>query len=294
MENYTQKEQNFLILIQALKYSTVGLQTYVDQCLEVLYDRLNRKVGTIGACTQSCNMQNTPWCNTCKAWKRETEKYMRYISHKNVVQQRNTELWKLSQADREGAKVELRRLFIRDPGIVAFDIQAMLSLLQNCTFFVIGGKRSLFLIDKFRKVRNILYAHTDKYEISRKQLKKALSSIVLFFRHPSFQNSACISKTVKDIKGLRTENKNDLAKIDVFCAFTSIQQMEKLDINAFLSNNGDKNRQERQHKFVPILALFVAILAVILGLSEILRNGITSGEKNYQSVNCICFDVLHF
>lgn len=59
--------------------------------------------------------------------------------------------------------------------------------------------------------------------------------------------------------------------------------MKEADINTFLSNNEDKNRQERQHKFVPILALFVAILAVIitLGLSEILGNGITSGEKKY-------------
>lgn len=141
MENYTQKERDFLILIQALKYSTVGLRTYTDQCLEDLYDRLKRNVGTIGACTQSCSMKTTPCCNTCKAWKRETEKYMRYNSHKKLVRLRDIKLSKLSQTDREEARVELCRLFIRDARIAAFDIVAMLSLLQNCTYFVIGDKK---------------------------------------------------------------------------------------------------------------------------------------------------------
>lgn len=284
MENYTQEERNFLILIQALKYSTVGLRTYTDQCLEDLYDRLKRNVGTIGACTQSCSMQTTPCCNTCKAWKRETEKYMRYNSHKKLVRLRDIKLSKLSQTDREGARVELSRLFIHDARIAAFDIQAMLSLLQNCTYFVIGDKRSnsRFLIEKFRKVRNLDYAHTVGYKISRRQLKKAISSILNFFQHSSFQNAVCISNTVIDIQGLPTENKDSLAKIDVNSAFTNIRQMNVANINAYLNaNNEDKNRQERQHKFVPILELFFVILAVILGLSKILGNGIKSGKKNY-------------
>lgn len=148
---------------------------------------------------------------------------------------------------------------------------------------MIKKSKSRFLIEEFREVRNLDYAHTDVYQISRKQLKKAISSILRFFQHSSFQNAACIKNTVKNIKGLPTENKNSLAKIDVYSAFPNIRQAKEADINTFLSNNEDKNRQERQHKFVPILALFVAILAVIitLGLSEILGNGITSGEKKY-------------
>lgn len=44
MGNYTQEEQNFLVFIQALKYSTIGLKTYVDQCMDDLHGRLKRKL----------------------------------------------------------------------------------------------------------------------------------------------------------------------------------------------------------------------------------------------------------
>lgn len=134
MDNYKPEEQNFLILIQALKNSTVGLKTYVDQCLEDLYDRLKRKVGSNAACTQCCsNRCNVKqWCSICAAWKRETENLMRYNIHKNRVQWQHIKLWKLSQRDREGAKVELCRIFVRDGRLIKYDIQTMLSLLQNC------------------------------------------------------------------------------------------------------------------------------------------------------------------
>lgn len=143
MESYTKEEQNFYIFIQALKHSTVGLKTYVDQCLADLYGRLKRKVGANAACTQYCNKlcKVTKWCTTCVAWKREVERYMRCDKHKNRVNWRNIELWKLSGTDYEAAKVELCRLFVRDARQFKFDICNMLSLLQNCHYFVIGDDK---------------------------------------------------------------------------------------------------------------------------------------------------------
>lgn len=54
MGNYTQEEQNFLVFIQALKYSTIGLKTYVDQCMDDLHGRLKRKIGSNQACSNRC------------------------------------------------------------------------------------------------------------------------------------------------------------------------------------------------------------------------------------------------
>lgn len=120
MGNYTQEEQNFLVFIQALKYSTVGLKTYVDQCMDDLYGRLKRKVGSNRACSKRCNV--TQWCNTCAAWTREIEMYVRHKLHRNKVVWKNIELWKLSGTDYEGAKIELCSIFVRHSRMIKFHI----------------------------------------------------------------------------------------------------------------------------------------------------------------------------
>uniref|UniRef100_A0A8W8K0Y7 Uncharacterized protein n=1 Tax=Magallana gigas TaxID=29159 RepID=A0A8W8K0Y7_MAGGI len=106
MENFTQENFNFYILIEALKYSTFGLKTYVDQCIDDLYDRLRRNVCSKEACTTFCSKKYnvTKWCETCVKWKRETEKYMRFNSHKKKIPWQDIELWKLSGKDCEEAQ----------------------------------------------------------------------------------------------------------------------------------------------------------------------------------------------
>lgn len=268
MENYTKKDQNFHIFIQALKHSTVGLKTYIDQCMGDLYGRSKRKVGANGACTQCCSKQ---WCNTCAAWKQEVENLMRYNKHKNRVNWRDIELWKLSGTDYEAVKVELCRLFVRNARHFKFDICNMLSLLQNWQYFNIGNDKKR--VEEFRNVRNNYFAHTVIYELSRKQLEKAILSIQRFFQHISLKGFNCISTTLIDIQGLLTVNKNSLAKLEVYSAFKNLQQISEADINEFLSINEDNHGPGRQHNFVRVLALFVVILGMIITQWKCIRNG---------------------
>lgn len=209
---------------------------------------------------------------------------MRYNIHKNRVNWRDIKLWKLSQTDREGAKVELCRIFVRDGRIIKYDIQTMLSLLQNCRYFVIGDDNNR--LDAVRHVRNIDFAHTDLFELSKRGLKKALSNLLQFFQHPSFIGFQCISTTVIEIQGLLTNNKHSLAKIEVFSAFNSLQLISQANINAFLSINEDKNGPDRQHKFVLIFSLFVGFL---IAMSELLRKNNTNGEEDLYVAYIIIF-----
>lgn len=278
MGNYTQEEKNFLVFIQALKYSTIGLKTYVDQCMDDLYGRLKRKVGSNTACSKRCNV--TQWCNTCAAWKRETEKLMRYKSHKYRVQWQDIELWKLSGTDYEGAKIELCRLFLRDSRMITFDIQNILSLLQNCEYFVIG--EDIKRLERFRNVRNIDFAHTDGFKMSSRRLKRVISSILHFLKHPSLKGFQCISTTVIDIQGLLKGSKHSLAQLEVYSAFNNLQQISEIEINDFLSiNHEDNNEPHRHHTFV-IFSMFVAILIGMSVISlKIPWDDITNGEEKY-------------
>lgn len=280
MENYTQEEKKFLVFIQALKYSTIGLKTYVDQCMDDLYGRLKRKVGSNTACSKRCNV--TQLCNTCTAWKQETEKLMRYKSHKYKVQWWDIELWKLSGTDYEGAKIELCRIFVRDSRMITFDIQNILSLLQNCGYFVIGEDKKR--LETFRNVRNIDFAHTNCFKMSNRRLQRVISSILDFLQHPSLQASQCISTTVIDIQGLLKGSKHSLAQLEVYSAFNNLRQISEIDINDFLSiNNEDNNGPHRHHTFVNFL-MFVAILVGMLVISlKIPWDDITNGEEKYST-----------
>lgn len=276
MGNYTQEEKNFLVFIQALKYSTIGLKTYVDQCMDDLYGRLKRKVGSNTACSKRCNV--TQWCNTCAAWKRETEKLMRYKSHKYRVQWQDIELWKLSGTDYEGAKIELCRLFLRDSRMITFDIQNILSLLQNCEYFVIG--EDIKRLERFRNVRNIDFAHTDGFKMSNRRLKRVISSILHFLQHPSLKGSQCISTTVIDIQGLLMGTKHGLAQMEVYSAFNNLRQISEVDINDFLSiNNEDNNGPHRHHAFVILLMFVVISVGMSVMFLKIPWENITNGEE---------------
>lgn len=264
MEDCSQEEQNFFILIQALRFSTVGLKTFVDQCLKDLYDRLKRKVGSNGTCTLCCSQHFdvTQWCNTCVAWKLEVEKYMRYNTHKNKVQWRDIELRKLSGNYYEDAKVELCRIFVRNAKLFKYDLNNILEILKNCQYFVIDIKR----LDAVRMVRNIDFAHTDRFKMSRKQLEKAISTLLQFFHHPSLKGYQCISATTIDIKELLKKDEKNITDIDVYHAFENVQQIRTADIDEFLSISDDENETYNQQGLVPILHLFVIILFIICGI----------------------------
>lgn len=242
MENCTQENFNFYILIEALKYSTFGLKTYVDQCIDDLYDRLRKNVCSKEACTKFCSKKYnvTKWCETCVKWKRETEKYMRFNSHKRKIPWQDIELWKLSGTDCDEAKSELYRIFVRDPKIV-YDIQTMLSLLQNCRYFDIGDDNKR--LQAVRKVRNVFFAHTCRFEISREELEKAIMTLVHFFQHSSVKGFRYTLTTVIDLKGLLKKDKERLSEIEIFEVYENIKNVKQLsvtDINDLLSITEDK------------------------------------------------------
>lgn len=184
---------------------------------------------------------------------------MLYNSHKNKVQWRDIQLWKLSQTNCRGAKVELCRIFIRGGGIIKYDIQTMLSILYNCQYFVIGGDKNL--LDEVRNVRNIDFAHTDLFKMFKKELTKAISCLLDFFQHPSLKGFQCISTASIDIKGLLMKDKHSFTEIEVYTAFRGLRKISEADINNFLSIYEDEKRPGGQKTLISsILILFVAIL----------------------------------
>lgn len=106
--------------------------------------------------------------------------------------------------------------------------------------------------------------------MSRKQLEKAISTLLQFFQHPSLKGFQCISATVIDIKGLLKKDEKNIKDIDVYHAFENVQQVRTADIDEFLSISDDENETHNQQRLVPILNLnlFVIILFIIWGIIQ--------------------------
>lgn len=280
METCTQEVKNFQILIHALRISTEGLKTFVDQCLEDLYGRLKRKIGSNGACTQYCSKQCQPikWCATCTEWKRETEEFMRYNSHKNKVQWHHIEVSTLSWEDCEKATLELCRIYVRDAGIFTYDIHNMLSILQNCRYFVIG--KDVKLLDAVRKVRNVDFAHTEEFKMSKKQLRNAISILLNFFQHSTLNGFECILKTVNNLRGLNLNGDKIYTDIELCNVFKNTRQLTIVNINDYLTVKEEKGiKEQKGYTFIKEgVLIFIAVVITLIQFGIYKNKDIANGK----------------
>ncbi|XP_062607791.1 uncharacterized protein LOC134269602 [Saccostrea cucullata] len=266
MDDYSAEERNFLILIQALKYSTVGLKTHVDHCMDNAYKRLKRKLSSTTVCTQSCSKHFTDrkqWCRTCVQWKDEIEKLMRFPSHRNRVKWQDIDVSLLSGNDPAKARVELCRIYVRDAGTFKYDIQTMLSILQNCRYFLVGD--NIRLLESVRKVRNIDFAHTEDFVISKRRLKKSIRTLIHFFQHPSHKTYEWALITVNKLKALEANENQSLVDIEACRVFESITDICIADVDEFLSIPEPETRiRSFPKRNLLLIGLSLTILALLI------------------------------
>ncbi|XP_048739485.2 uncharacterized protein LOC125653851 [Ostrea edulis] len=202
------KEDNFILLIQALRFTNRGLKEYVDICLEDIYHGIIRNVSkVVPTCNTHCNnLPGNQWCGYCKKWKTEIESYIRFSSFKNKLRWQDIDFGKLTGLDRDLAKTELFSVYVkRHPNTpVDFDIQAILSLFQNCVYFDIGKNKTV--LDSVRNIRNKHFAHTINFEITKKSLKDSIDKLILLFQHPSMLNHGNSISIITMLKKLGKKN----------------------------------------------------------------------------------------
>lgn len=156
----------------------------------------------------------------------------------------------------------------------------MLSLLQNCRYFDIGDDNKR--LQAVRKVRNVFFAHTCRFEISREELEKAIKILVHFFQHSSLKGFRYTLTTVIDLKGLLKKNKETISEIEVFEVYENmkiVKQFSITDINDLLSITEDKIKTAghpgKAFKLF-IISAVIFILAIIIMM--IVSNNTTYGK----------------
>jgi hypothetical protein len=201
-------EQNFTVLIEALRFTNRGLKDYVDFCLEDIYNSILQNVAIVlPPCNTYCNnLPENQWCAYCKKWRAEIERYVRLTSFKNKIKWQDVDFGKLTGAERDLAKTELFSVYVRrnQNSQVDFDIQTILSLFQNCVYFDIGKKKTI--LDSVRTIRNKHFAHTVNFNITNQSLTKSIDKLIFLFRDPSIQNYGDTKSIIAKLKTLRNEN----------------------------------------------------------------------------------------
>lgn len=85
----TEKLDNFISVLFGLKYIVIGLQDLVMDRLKLKHMEIQQKC-TIGNCHQNCSRKFgksfIKWCGTCKYWKLELHRLIRYSSHWDQIQ----------------------------------------------------------------------------------------------------------------------------------------------------------------------------------------------------------------
>ncbi|XP_062588236.1 ankyrin repeat domain-containing protein 50-like [Saccostrea cucullata] len=154
------------------------------------------------------------WCDTCKKWREELRRLMRYPGLINRI---NWQLFDSRTWGRDSTEATINQIinvFIHNCQNVTEcgldDITNIISLLENCLYFDIGKNKQL--MTKIRTIRNKNFAHNKSCHIEEKDLKKCLNVLLNCLQHNTVcGNLKCMdaAKKLSDLKnkeiGIRCE-----------------------------------------------------------------------------------------
>lgn len=172
----------------------------------------NRCAGFI-PCNVSCTKTNPTkdalWCDSCKKWRSEFRRYMRYPGQVNRIR------WDLIDSrtwGRDSSQYTLNQIMnvyvhqCRDPtGSTMDDIINIVSLFENCLYFDIGNNKQL--LGKVRIVRNQHFAHNKTFMIEEKDLRQCLKILISLLQEKSIKYNEKCKEAVQILHKLKSENR---------------------------------------------------------------------------------------
>lgn len=215
---YEEKYNNYFTLIDALKFTTEGLEGFIKRSVKDLYQTIYNNCNGMQPCTDNCTeihgSKFKKWCNTCTKWKEEVSLFLIYPGHVNRVE------WNLFDSRvwmdcRNSSTVnQIANIFVhkckQPKRPITDDFADIISLFENCSYFAFGKKKGL--LKDIRKVRNEFFAHNSSFTLDEKDIVYCLDSLSTLLNQPLFRtDKKCIEmyKRVCDLKNSRQRVQND-------------------------------------------------------------------------------------
>ncbi|VDI13001.1 Hypothetical predicted protein [Mytilus galloprovincialis] len=164
-----EKLDNFISVCLGLKYIMIGLQDLVIDKLKLKHMEIQQKC-TIGNCHQNCSRKFgksfIKWCGTCKYWKLELHRFIRYSSHWDQIQWNKIDSINFPQSIEEIAKIFVKNFHSVGDGVFG-DFSALMSLISNTTLFNISSTE----INEILRIRHSYFTHNYSAELNEQEKK---------------------------------------------------------------------------------------------------------------------------
>lgn len=139
---YDEIHNNYFTLIDAMRFTTEGLEGIVKRSMKDLYEKIYYKCHEMQPCIDNCTAKHgskfKKWCNTCTKWK-EVSLFLVYPGHVNRVE------WNLFDSRdwvdcRNSSTVnQIANIFVhkckQPKKSITDDFANMISLFENCSYF---------------------------------------------------------------------------------------------------------------------------------------------------------------
>lgn len=236
-----EKFKNYVSLVVALKFTKDGLKDYVQNEISRFYVHLSNRCAGFIPCNVSCTKTNPTkdalWCDSCKKWRSEFRRYMRYPGQVNRIR------WDLFDSrtwGRDSSQYTLNQIMnvyvhqCRDPtGSTMDDIINIVSLFENCLYFDIGNNKQL--LGKVRIVRNQHFAHNKTFMIEEKDFRQCLKILISVLQEKLIKHNEKCKEAVHILLELKTENR--------------FQNNHVLDLQQVIAEENNENTSTKIEKY---------------------------------------------
>lgn len=271
-----EKFKNYVSLVVALKFTKDGLKDYIQNEISKFYVRLSNRCAGFLPCNISCTKTNPTkdalWCDSCKKWRSEFSRHMRYPGQVNRV---NWEMFDSRIWGRDSTQQTLNQIMnvyvhkCPNPTESTMDdIINIVSLFENCSYFDIGNNKAL--LRKIRIVRNQHFAHPKTSLVEEKDFRQCLKILISVLREKSIRYNEKCKEAVQILLELKNEKRFQNDHV------LDLQEVILEKNNENISSKIKKNFQAKDKRYVRDKSIsawyyFVLALTIVCGSITISR-----------------------
>lgn len=208
-----EKFKNYVSLVVALKFTKDGLKDYVQNEISKFYVLLSNRCAGFLPCNLSCTKTNPTkhalWCDSCKKWRSEFRRHMRYPGQINRVKWEMFDSRTWGKDSKQQTLNQIMNVYVHkcpNPTESTMDdIINIVSLFENCLYFDIGNNKAL--LGKVRTVRNQHFAHNKTSMVEEKDFRQCLKILISVLQEKSIKHNEKCKEAVHVLHDLKTENR---------------------------------------------------------------------------------------
>lgn len=205
--------KNYVSVAVALKFTKDGLKDYVQNEISKFYVLLSNRCAGFIPCNLSCSKTNPTkdalWCDSCKKWRSEFHRHMRYPGQVNRVKWEMFDSRTWGKDSKQQTLNQIMNVYVHkcpNPTESTMDdIINIVSLFENCLYFDIGNNKAL--LGKIRLVRNQHFAHNKTSLVEEKDLRQCLKILISVLQEKSIKHNEKCKEAVHILHELKSENR---------------------------------------------------------------------------------------